>query len=250
MTLLSVCSKTVADMAILLIWRIWQVRNDLYHGKEAPPVLASVEFLDSYYKSINLAGKFTVEEILKGKMSSAAPVAPRHTRVSPALPWPAPPPGSVARSVAGSFQAEDGSAAIGVILRNREGAALFAAYRYIFHCNDPLEAELHAMMQGMALAIQHSNSLLMLQSDSSEALSCLSTDALRRSAYGQLVLEIKHLAGSREFVPQKLSRSQNRVADRLANYSRSERATVVWLRSVPPCIEDLWPLDCNTMTFE
>ncbi|XBI64576.1 hypothetical protein VPH35_044683 [Triticum aestivum] len=105
-------------------------------------------------------------------------------------------------------------------------------------------------MQGMALAIQHSNSLMMLQSDSSEALSCLSTDALWRLAYGQLVLEIKHLAGSREFVPQKLNRSQNRVADRLANYSRTERATAVWLRSVPPCIEDLWPLDRNSMSLQ
>ncbi|XBI43974.1 hypothetical protein VPH35_108682 [Triticum aestivum] len=105
-------------------------------------------------------------------------------------------------------------------------------------------------MQGMALAIQHSNYPLVLQSDSSEALSCLSTDALQRSAYGQLVLEIKHLAGSREFVPQKLSRSQNRVADRLANYSRLERATVVWLRTIPPCIDDLWPLDCNSMNLQ
>ena len=69
-------------------------------------------------------------------------------------------------------------------------------------------------------------------------------------AYGQLVLEIKNLFGSREFSSQKISRTQNRVADRLANYSRSERATSVWLGSVPPCIEDLWPLDCNSMNLQ
>ncbi|XBI43826.1 hypothetical protein VPH35_108547 [Triticum aestivum] len=107
-------------------------------------------------------------------------------------------------------------------------------------------------MQGMALAIEHSDAPVILQSDSSEALPCLSTDALQRSAYGHghLVLEIKYLAGSREFVPQKLSRSQNKVADRLANYSRKERATAVWLRSVPRCIEDVWPLDCNSMNLQ
>uniref|UniRef100_A0A453A8F3 Uncharacterized protein n=1 Tax=Aegilops tauschii subsp. strangulata TaxID=200361 RepID=A0A453A8F3_AEGTS len=104
-------------------------------------------------------------------------------------------------------------------------------------------------MQGMALAIQHSNSPVVLQSDSLEALSCLSTNALRRSAYGQLALEIKYLASSREFVPQKISRLQNRVADRLACYSRTERATAIWLHSVPPCIKDLWPLDCNSITL-
>uniref|UniRef100_A0A453J1L5 RNase H type-1 domain-containing protein n=1 Tax=Aegilops tauschii subsp. strangulata TaxID=200361 RepID=A0A453J1L5_AEGTS len=104
-------------------------------------------------------------------------------------------------------------------------------------------------MPGMALAIQHSVHPVVVQSDSSEALASLSSNALTRSAYGHLVLEIKELMSNREFVPLKTSRSQNRIANRLANYSRSDRATSVWLRSVPPCIEDLWPLDCNTMTF-
>ncbi|KAF7106942.1 hypothetical protein CFC21_107644 [Triticum aestivum] len=102
----------------------------------------------------------------------------------------------------------------------------------------------------MALAIQHSNLPVVLQSDSSEALSSVSNAALVRSAYGHLVLEIKDLLGSREFVPQKISHTQNRVADWLANYSRSERATAVWPGSVPPCIEDLWPLECNSMNLQ
>ncbi|XBI68103.1 hypothetical protein VPH35_047354 [Triticum aestivum] len=105
-------------------------------------------------------------------------------------------------------------------------------------------------MQGMALAIEHSEAPVVLQSDSSEALSCLATDAFQRSAYGQLVMEIKHLSGIREFVPQILSRVQNRVADRLANYSRTEHATAVWLGSIPPCIEDVWPLDCNSINLQ
>ena len=222
MSLLSLCSEAVTHMVILLIWRIWQIRNDIYHGKEAPPVLASAEFLDSYYKSINLAGKFTVEEIVKGKMPSVALVSPRQKASATVTPWPAPPQGSVALSVDGSFHPEDGTAGAGMVLTNHEGVILFAAHIYVFHCNDSLEAELHAMMQGMTLAIEHSDAPVILQSDSSEALLCLSTDALQRSAYGHLVLEIKYLAGSREFVPQKLSRSQNRVVDRLANYSRTE----------------------------
>ncbi|XBH61860.1 hypothetical protein VPH35_116231 [Triticum aestivum] len=105
-------------------------------------------------------------------------------------------------------------------------------------------------MQGMALAIEHSNAPVILQSDSSEVLSCLATEALQRSAYGQLVLDIKYLSGIREFIPQKLSRVQNRVADCLANYSRTKRATAVWLGSIPPCIEDVWPLDCNSMNLQ
>ena len=56
----------------------------------------------------------------------------------------------------------------------------------------------------------------------SEALTCLATEALQRSAYGHLVMEIKYLSGIREFIPQKLSRVQNRVAGRLAKYSRTD----------------------------
>ena len=125
-----------------------------------------------------------------------------------------------------------------------------AAYHFIFYCNDPLEAELHAIMQGLALALQHSDLPVVVQTDSSEALSSLTNDALRRSAYGQIVMEIKALLGTREFFPQKISRLQNRVADRLAKYSRTERAMAVWLGSFPPCIEDLWPLDCNSITLQ
>ncbi|XBH75111.1 hypothetical protein VPH35_101927 [Triticum aestivum] len=102
----------------------------------------------------------------------------------------------------------------------------------------------------MALVIQHTTLPIIIQSDSSVALSSLLNTSLVRSAYGQLILEIKDLFGSREFVPQKISRCQNRVADRLAYYSRSERATAAWLGSVPPCIEDLWPLDCNSLNLQ
>ncbi|XBH66446.1 hypothetical protein VPH35_094947 [Triticum aestivum] len=102
----------------------------------------------------------------------------------------------------------------------------------------------------MALAIQHSDLPVVVQSDSSEALSSLLNNALCRSAYGHLVLEIKDLLGTREFFPLKIHRSQNRVADQLAHYSRTERTTAVWLGSVPPCIEDLWPQDCNSIILQ
>lgn len=153
MHLLTKCSVEVQSMLIMLIWRIWQLHDDKFHGKEVPPVLASVEFLDSYYKSIILAGKYLEDEILKGKMSTSPIDIPLQKTLSPPAPWPAPALGTVALSIDGSFQIADGSAAAGMVLRNNEGSILFAAYRFIFHCNDSLEAELHAIMQGMALAI-------------------------------------------------------------------------------------------------
>ena len=105
-------------------------------------------------------------------------------------------------------------------------------------------------MIGMALARQYTQQLIRVQSDSYTALSYLSSTSLDRSVYGHLVAEIKSLMVGREFISQKLHRTQNRVADCLAGYSRSERATTVWLGSGPPCIEELLPLDCNSIITE
>ncbi|KAI4983130.1 hypothetical protein ZWY2020_023622 [Hordeum vulgare] len=164
------------------------------------------------------------------------------------LHWPRPPLGWAALSVDGAFMLEDGSAAAGMILRDHEGSVIFAAYRCIFKRSD-LWAELHAIMQGMALALQHSALPIVVQSDSSTALGALTGDSLSRSAYGHLVLEIKRHLQDREFVPSKQKREQNRVAHRLALYA-SESTTAVWLRRSPPCIEELVPLDCNPIIME
>ena len=81
----------------------------------------------------------------------------------------------------------------------------------------------------MALAIQHSEGSIIVQTDSSEALMAMKGDSLRYSAYGHLVAEIRRHTEAREFVPSKIKREQNRIAHRLAVYSRTESTTAVWL---------------------
>ena len=103
-------------------------------------------------------------------------------------------------SMDGAFSGADGSAAAGMVLRRSDGSVIFAAYQCIFNCNDALEAELHALMQGMALANQHCEGPVIVQTDSSEAMLAMKGDGLRFSAYGHLVAEIQHHMGVREFI--------------------------------------------------
>ena len=137
-----------------------------------------------------------------------------------------------------------------MVLGNPDGSLIFAAYRHLFFCNNALEVELHAIREGLALALERSDLPMVIQSDSSTALSSLSSDILDRSAYGHLITEIKHLLAGREFFPMKISRDQNRVADRLANHGRVECSTACWLQICPPCIVELLPPDCNSASME
>ena len=86
-------------MVIMLIWRIWQILNDVTHDKEVPPVAVTMDFLDSYYKSIKLAGRFTTEEIIKGKMPVGIEPVTVPKPILPTVPWPPPPTGYVVLSI-------------------------------------------------------------------------------------------------------------------------------------------------------
>ena len=61
-----------------------------------------------------------------------------------------------------------------MVFRRNDGSVILAAYRVIFNCNEALEAEIHALMQGMALTLQHTERQVMVQSDSSsQVIACL-----------------------------------------------------------------------------
>ncbi|KAM3196451.1 hypothetical protein ACQJBY_072232 [Aegilops geniculata] len=105
-------------------------------------------------------------------------------------------------------------------------------------------------MEGMALSVEHTTLPVVVQSDSMTALSVLTSNELDRSAYGHLILEIKYLMVGREFIPMKISRDQNRVADHLANHGRTDYSTACWLRRGHPCIAELLWADCNSTLLE
>ena len=107
-----------------------------------------------------------------------------------------------------------------------------------------------ALMQGLALASQHSDKPVIVQSDSINALAILSGDTLSKSAYGHLDADIKAILVDRIFVSMKISRVQSRVAHLLAHYSRTECCTVVWLNSSPSCCEEQLSRDCNPIIME
>ena len=251
--LLAETHESIRSRAIMVLWRVWHLRNELVHGKSIPPPEVSCSFLLSYYNTFSQISR-GVDEIIKGKspvftetfVEREGSINPMHRE-----PWPPPEIGAVALSVDGSFNVTDGSAGSGMILRNASGDVIFAAYRKLFHCNDVFEAELHAILEGIKLTVEHSNSMIIIQSDCASALKAISDASMDRSALGHMIQEIKFLLSDRVFVPVKISRYQNRVfADCLANFERCGDSTAYWLGQAPPCASNLVAEDCKSIILE
>uniref|UniRef100_A0ACD5VPB5 Uncharacterized protein n=1 Tax=Avena sativa TaxID=4498 RepID=A0ACD5VPB5_AVESA len=220
------------------------------HAKSIPPTKVTKRFLCSSFDSLFQIRQQSITEIFKGKSPCVTAVSPAGDNSLPiSAPWPKPAPGWVALSVDGSFH-EDGSAGSGMVLRNHDGVVIFSAYRHLFHCNDALEAEISALMEGLKLAHQWSDDPIVIQSDSALALAAVRDKTCNRSVHGHLYEEVKRLINLRDVILVKLKRDQNRVAHSLANLGRIGGSTACWVHHSPDCITELMLADCNPMIEE
>ena len=110
-------------------------------------------------------------------------------------------------------------------VRDNLGSVIFSSCQLLLYCNNALEAEIQAIKVGISMAIEWSNLLVLVQSESMVALSSMTNASLDKSPNGQLVRDIKNYMLQREFKPVKIPRSQNMVSHCLANYARTARST-------------------------
>ncbi|KAK1667422.1 hypothetical protein QYE76_055581 [Lolium multiflorum] len=242
-------SKGLCDKVLMILWRTWFVRNEITHNKLMPPVEGSRRFICSYMASLSNISKSTSEEVLKGKkpigyLTSVPDESPVEVTVNL---WVRPPEGEMKLNVDGSFMASDGKAGAGMILRAHDGTIIFSACRSLEQCNSALEAELCAIMEGTALAVERCQQPIMIETDSAEVVRMLTTTARDRSSLGHIVAEARTLINSERVAGiVKIPRSQNVASHLLAGYSRLNGHTAVWLGIGPEPILDALLRDCNT----
>ena len=133
MSLLADRTEKIRTMIIMLLWRIWSVRNDRLHHKDTPPLDITKDFLCSYLSSFNQAQKYSIEDIVKGKMTMDEHVVIPAPISAKRAPWPKPPLVWVALSTDGSFVKEIGLLGLTWCLGIR-GEVIFSAYRYLYNC--------------------------------------------------------------------------------------------------------------------
>lgn len=77
----------------------------------------------------------------------------------------------------------DGIAGTGMILWDHEGSIIFNSCRHLHTCNDILEVEILAIMEGLSLALQWSNLPVEVESESLEAVSMIKSMESNKSGF-------------------------------------------------------------------
>ncbi|KAM3254107.1 hypothetical protein ACQJBY_047932 [Aegilops geniculata] len=137
-----------------------------------------------------------------------------------------------------------------MILRDHRGAINFSACRVLFSCRDSLEAELCACMEGLSLALQRSDLPIVVEMDSLEAVSLISSLDTDRAVYSSIVREIKHLMGLSKTCISHIDRSQNKASDCLAKFARTQGRTLTWLGAGPDEVVEIASYDCKDVVIE
>ena len=84
-----------------------------------------------------------------------------------------PPTGWAKCNVDGSFVSQSGEAGVGVVIRDSEGQVILTAWRVIFRCQDAVEAEALACLEGLRLAAQWVQGSIILESDCTRVIQAM-----------------------------------------------------------------------------
>jgi ribonuclease HI len=140
----------------------------------------------------------STENILKGKMVVLDVACKPSSAVCqlklPMQPWKPPDSEWVKLTIDGSFKTEDGGAGSGMILRDSNGNIIFSACRNLLMCNNALEAEGQACLEGLELALQYSQLPIIVDTDCVQLVAMVSDSSPDRSSLVHLISEIKRLS--------------------------------------------------------
>jgi hypothetical protein len=138
----------------------------------------------------------TTDEMIKGKKPQIQTYASNHVTVIEELPdkaWCRPLPGYAKPTADGSFYATDGAAGTGMVLRNEYGSVIFTSCRFLEHCSGPLEAAIQACLEGVALALQHCQLPIIVETDCAQLVTAAKEKTQDRSPFIHLISELIYL---------------------------------------------------------
>jgi len=167
---------------LILLWRSWQVRNNLVHESEKLSVEGSVKFLKRYWSELcdirhqrhafDSKGKSPVSDTLLQQCGKGERVQEK---------WKPPDEGWIKINVDGAFDSTTNEGGLGIIIRDHLGVVLLSAWVYMRSGKDAEEMEAMACQRGLCLAADWCNQRAVLATDNSAIAGILKSRELRRT---------------------------------------------------------------------
>ncbi|XP_073358088.1 uncharacterized protein [Aegilops tauschii subsp. strangulata] len=246
--LLARCDETQQMVILMTFWRAWHCRNEVTHHKPTPPIEASRCFLNCYIESLLCIKQYPKEDTVKGKMviHSACQLPKEKKKEMLDTQWMAPPAGCVKLNVDGSFVHGESTGGAGMVLRDDSGAIIFSSCHYLHACFSPLEAELAACLEGVALAFAHTDKELIIELDCKEGVEQLNSEGVNRSQVAGLIEQSNNLLhGIRPHSFVHVLRPCNAAAHFMAQMGRCAQHTAIWFGSGPDDLCKICENECS-----
>lgn len=227
---------------LMLLWRCWSVRNSVLQAGECISIKGSVCFLSRYLFSLQQVRPPPPGDN-RGKQPMGAPVAHPTTAAKTSKKWSAPIGEILKINVDDAFILETGEAAVGVVIRDKEGQPMLMACRKLSHCRDAEEAEALACLEGIRMGTRWPERDFIMEADNALVIEKLRTGGMHRSVVAPIIrdtLQAKVQLRSVEFT--KIGREQNKLAHELAHLAVRNGVCRVWFANFPG---SLITLACN-----
>jgi hypothetical protein len=237
----SVGSETRAKV-LLLLWRVWHIRNDITHGNGTASVVGSVEFLKHYAVSLGFGEQGTPERVFEKGKEKVVEGAPAMDKERPLhvfrKGWVPLPPGWAKMNTDASFSEQTGEASSGVVIQDAEGSILLSAWKTLENMASVEEAE--ACLEGSRLAVEWIKLPILIESDCAELVKALGTGGGRWSRWVGTISEIKAVSRLlQECNYVHVRRDSNQVAHELAKLGARGVQGRVMHFSVPSEVQSL-----------
>ncbi|GLT63048.1 hypothetical protein SLA2020_356420 [Shorea laevis] len=215
------------------VWGIWLHRNQLIHGSNPYGTATSKRLI------LEKASEFWAGQSLPTS----------HSCGSSFFKWSKPLSPFIKLNTDGSVLGNPGGAASGGLFRDHNGSWIIGFARKIGITNS-LAAELWALRDGLALAVTHSYSHLVVETDSSTAFNFMMNTPCISHPLSSLILDCRDLL---RLIPNvqilHIKRQSNMVADQIARMGHSLQQDFVVLPHCPVNVKLLCILDIMGYEF-
>ena len=160
--------------------------------------------------------------------------------------WEPPPTSHLKVNFDGAVLRETEEVGLGVVVRDSHGKVLAALAKKIKLPSSSDEVEALAVVRAITLAMDLNLPSFIVEGDSEVVISALRKEEEYFSSFGHLICSIKHyLAFCNCFSFSHTRRSGNSLAHSLAKLARTIEGFSLWMKDIPPQIDDILLADCG-----